>query len=192
MDQTDLLRKFVGSFENLDRMYCFKETDPVAYELRTGEVDEYGEFRWRVRNSPTDPNLLDAVYSKLPARFPPLYQQLVLSYRWAQVDLQNFSLLANPPGMDLQGLFREISKDKGLWEALIPAGYIQFGRGPDMDYDPVCFEIKSRTKKKDYRIVKIDHEQILCNSRIKVVTELGPSFEHLVHQTIELAARLET
>ena len=81
----------------------------------------------------------------------------------------------------------EIEKDKGLWESLIPAGYIQFGKGPDIDYDPICFDIKSRTKRNDYRIVKIDHEEILCNYRLKVVAELAPSFEELVRLTIERA-----
>ena len=56
-----------------------------------------------------------------------------------------------------------------------------------MDYDPVCFDIRSRTKSKDYRIVKIDHEEILCNHRVKVVAELAPSFERLMLQTIERA-----
>jgi hypothetical protein len=73
--------------------------------------------------------------------------------------------------------------DPGLWNALIPAGFIQFGKGPDVDYDPVCFDIRARTG--DCRIVKIDHEEILCNNRIKVVAELAPSFEKLVLTTIE-------
>jgi len=57
-----------------------------------------------------------------------------------------------------------------------------------MDYDPVCFEIKSRTQEGDYRIVKIDHEEILCNDRLKIVAELAPSFESLMRQTIRNAA----
>jgi len=61
-----------------------------------------------------------------------------------------------------------------------------------MDYDPVCFELKSRTKKKDYRIVKIDHEQILCHYRVKVVSEIASSFEELVLQTIDHADRLKS
>jgi hypothetical protein len=187
MDPTELLKKFVLSFEKLDEMYCFKETDEIAYSLRSGEPDEVGGCNWRVKEDVTEQKYLDAVYAKLPARFPPLYERLVLSYRWAQVDLQSLSLLANPPGTDLRGLLTQISRDKGLWESLIPAGYVQFGRGPDMDYDPVCFELKSRTNKKDYRIVKIDHEQILCNSRVKVVAEIAPNFEQLVLQTLEHA-----
>jgi hypothetical protein len=80
-----------------------------------------------------------------------------------------------------------MTKDEGLWEGLMAAGYIQFGLGPDMDSDPVCFDIKSETNRKDYRIVKIDHGEILCNYRVKVVKEIAPSFRHLVLQTIERA-----
>ena len=149
-------------------------------------------MRWRPAKTASSPGLLDPLYAKLPARFPLLYERLVLSYGWAEVDLQSFRLLANPPGPDLSGLLAEVEKDKGLTESLIPAGYIKFGKGTDLDYDPVCFDIKSRTKRKDYRIVKIDHEEILCNYRVKVVAELAPSFEQLVRQTIEHARTLPT
>jgi hypothetical protein len=129
------------------------------------------------------------VYAKLPAHFPRLFELLVLSYRWAEIDLGTYRLLANPPGSDLTGLLRQISKDPSLWEALLPAGFMQFGMGPDMDYDPVCFDIKTRKQGGDCRIVKIDHEEILCNNRVKVVSELAPSFYQLVLQTIERAKK---
>lgn len=133
-----------------------------------------------------DPTALNPIYAKLPARFPPLYEQLVLSYRWARVDLQTFTLLENPPREGFEGLLSIIMRDNGIWTELTKNRYLQFGRGADMDDDPVCFEIKSR-KNRDYRIVKIDHEEILCNYRIKVVSEIAPSFRALVPQTIERA-----
>jgi hypothetical protein len=37
--------------------------------------------------------------------------------------------------------------------------------------------------------VKIDHEDILCNSRVKVVAELASSFEDLVRRTISEAEK---
>jgi hypothetical protein len=187
MPEPDLLEQFVATFEKFDDMSSSRELDPVAWDLKILEPDEYGSIEWRPVRISTDPRLLDPLYAKLPARLPPLYEKLVLSYRWAQVYLPSFSLLANPPGPDLSCLLKEITKDKGLWESLAPAGYLQFGRGPDGDYDPVCFDLKSRTKRKDYRIVKIDHEEILCNYRVKVVAELAPSFEQLVRETIERA-----
>ena len=186
-DHAELIDKFIASFEvvaeNLD---VFKTIDSIAAPLAVGPTNEYGQRRWRPIKVQTDLTALDPVYAKLPARFPPLYEQLVLSYRWADVDLQKFTLLANPPGDELSGSLQKIMKAKGLWETLIPNGYIQFGKGSDMDYDPVCFDISSR-KNRDYRIVKIDHEEILCNYRIKVVSEIAPSFRALVLQTIERA-----
>jgi hypothetical protein len=187
MPEANLLEQFVATFEKFDDMSTAQELDPVAWELKVGEPDEYGFIEWRPAKISTDPKLLDPLYAKLPARFPPLYEQLVLSYRWAEIHLQSFTLLANPPGADLGGLLAEIQRDKGLTESLIPAGYIKFAKGPDMDYDPVCFDLKNRTKDKDYRIVKIDHEEILCNWRVKVVAELAPSFEQLMIQTIAQA-----
>jgi hypothetical protein len=187
MKPTNLLEHFVATFEKLDDMSSTQRSDPAAWELRVVESDEHGQIEWRPAKTPADPRLLDPLYAKLPARFPPLYEQLVLSYRWAQVDLRSFRLLANPPGPDLSCLFKEMTGDDALWESLAPAGYVQFGRGPGVDYDPVCFDTKHRTKRKDCRIVKIDHEEILCNYRVKVVAELAPSFEQLVAITIEQA-----
>jgi hypothetical protein len=95
--------------------------------------------------------------------------------------------MPNPPGPDLEGFFWGISKDPGLWEALIPAGFLRFGKGPDMNYDAVCFDMNSRRKNGEMRVVKIDSEEILCNYRIQVVAELAQSFEDLVLGTIEAA-----
>jgi hypothetical protein len=192
MEKTDLLEQFIACFSKFDEMKgASRELDPIAWELRSGDPDEYGWFDWRPAKTNTSPALLDPLYAKLPARFPPLYEQLVLSYRWAKVDLGSFRLMANPPGADLNRLLDQIMEDNNLQESLVPAGYLQFGQGLDVDYDPVCFDIKSRTKGKDYRIVKIDHEEILRNYRIQVVAELATSFEQLVRQTIERARSQE-
>ena len=87
------------------------------------------------------------------------------------------------------GLLHEISKDKVLSTCLLKNGYIPFGKGPDIDYDPVCFDLKSRKKNREFTIVKLDHEEILCNGRTKVVAELAPTFEQLVRKTIEASSR---
>lgn len=181
-----LVERFVASFEKLDEMTAW-DHDTVASQLAVGDADQFGYKRWKPTSVDTRPELLEPIYSKLPARFPPLFERLVLSYRWAQIDLQSCRLLANPPGPDLNGLFEQMSRDAILWGSLLRAGYIRFGMGTDVDYDPVCFDISSRKKNRDCRIVKIDHEQILCNDRVKVVGEIAPSFEHLVVRTIDQA-----
>jgi len=183
----DLLEQFVSAFGKFAEMAEFVNIHPIVAELAVGEPNEWGQVIWKPSKVKTAREQLDPVYDKLPARFPPLFEHLVLSYRWAEVDLQLCTLLANPPGSDLSRLFEPISKAKELADVLHPAGYIQFAKGPDMDFDPVCFDIKSRKKNGDCRVVKIDHEEILCNNRIKVVADLAPTFEELVRRTIRRA-----
>jgi hypothetical protein len=186
-DAGDLLAQFVASFGKLDLMDEYVEIQPVVAELAVDEPNEWGQVHWQPSKIITAKESLNPLYDKLPARFPPLFERLVLSYRWAEIDLQLFTLLANPPVPDLSRFFEQISKGPALWAALIAAGYLQFAKGPDMDYDPVCFDIKSRRKNGDCRIVKIDHEEILCNNRVKVVAQLAASFEDLVKDTIRKA-----
>jgi hypothetical protein len=184
-----LVERFVGCFSKLDEMTTNEVTDPIAWGLSVGEPDIYGCKRWQPIRIDTPRAALEAIYAKLPARFPPLYEHMILYYRWAEVDLQLYRLLPNPPGPGLTGLLMEMSKDRGLWNCLLPAGYVQFGKGSDADYDPVCFDYTTRKKNRECRIVKIDHEQILCNERVRVVSELAPTFESFVVSTIDLANR---
>jgi len=93
----------------------------------------------------------------------------VLAYRWGDVDLGFYRLLGNPSGTDLSGLLNRLLKHKFLSNFfLLKNGYMPFGRGPDIDYDPVCFNLKSREKTGEFAIVKLDHEEILCNGANKI------------------------
>lgn len=181
-----LVERFITSFQKLDEMTAW-DHDSVTQQLAVGDPNLYGFRRWLPAKVDTEKEKLEPIYSRLPARFPPLFELLVLSYRWAEVDLQLCRLVANPPGPDLNGLFGEMSKDKFLWECLLRGGYVRFGMGTDVDYDPVCFDISSRKKNRDCRIVKMDHEEILCNNRLKVIAELAPSFEDLALRVINRA-----
>ena len=60
---------------------------------------------------------------------------------------------------------------------------MQFGRGSDVDYDPVCFDM-SNPRGDDYRIVKLDHEEILMEDRLVEVAELAPSFRDLIERVV--------
>jgi hypothetical protein len=185
----DLLSTYVDSFGKLDDLAFSPDGDRIAAALTSEEPDQRGMSRWKPHRTDTDVSALEMLYAKLPARFPRLFERLLLTYRWAEVDLETYRLLPNPPGSDLQGFFREMSRDNGLWDALVPAGFLQLGRGPDIDYDPVCFDISSRQNNREMRIVKIDHEEILCNRRIKVVAELAENVFELLQNTIALAGK---
>jgi len=173
----------------LDGLSVEENLGEHASVFSTGEKNKFGGTVWRPILQTTDATMLNPLYAKLPARFPRLYEKLLLTYRWAEVDLGCYRLFGNPLGTDFLGLLHEISKDKVLSTCLLKNGYIPFGKGPDIDYDPVCFDLKSRKKNREFTIVKLDHEEILCNERTRVVAELAPTFEQLVRKTIEAASR---
>jgi hypothetical protein len=184
-----LLERFVSSFEKLGPLVLDEAFDYEAWKLKQVPPGKTGCERWAPVKCETDRRYLDALYGKLPARFPPLYELLVLTYRWEEVDIRRCTLMANPAGPNLDGLFLQMSRDATLWTQLSRSGYIPFGKGSGGDYDPVCFDLKTRKKSSDCRVVKINHEEVLCNNRIKVVDEIAPSFEALVLQTINLAEK---
>ena len=185
-----LLDQFVACWRKLDGFDLRESIDDLSFNLPPDSPLRAQHHYWRPMRLATDQSMLEAVYAKLPARFPPLYELLVLSYRWLEVDLQLYRLHANPPGPGLSGLLGRILKGEFLSGFLLKNGFIPFGKGTDMDYDQVCFDLTRRMKNGEFEIVKLDHEEILCNERIRVVARLAPSFEQLVRQTIEAAAQL--
>lgn len=64
-------------------------------------------------------------------------------------------------------------------------GLIQFARPLDWNYDPVCFDAGFRAKNREFPIVRIDHEEILCNNRIRVKERLSDSFLALVLEFLD-------
>jgi hypothetical protein len=101
----ELIEKFIASFEFVAKPRLFRRS------------------RWRCRKASCDTREgLWPQTAKLPARFPPLYEELILSHRWADVEFQDFTLLANPPSEGLTALLQRMASDKGLWETLIPNG----------------------------------------------------------------------
>ena len=183
-----LVEQFVACWERLDGFNIIENLDDAASQFSTGETNEFDK-KWRPFRQKSSPDMLDSLYAKIPARFPPLYEQLVLAYRWPEVDLGSYRLVGNPVGPDLSGLLQNMLRDKFLSTFLLKNGYMPFGKGPDMDYDPVCFDLTSGKKSREFAIAKLDHEEILCNERIKVVAHLAPTFEQLVLNTIETARR---
>jgi len=122
-DDELLLPRFVGTYEKLDDPTVW-ETDPISQQLAVGAPDGYGFDKWRPFQVNAASSLLEPLYAKLPARFPKLFEFLILSYRWAEVDLMTYRLPAHSPGPDLAGLLEQMSKDPAIWGAPLPAGYI--------------------------------------------------------------------
>lgn len=125
--------------------------------------------------APGDRSALESIYARIGARFPALYEHLVLHYRWEAADLSEFELLANPGPEEL---FGQLFYDSHFAECLIPAGLVPFARPAGGSYDPICFHL-ARRRGHDCSVVRVDHENILSRVRVGRLVEVAPSFRGL-------------
>lgn len=159
-DDVTLLTKFVQSFSE-DGGASMHEGDLVTPQM-------------------TESSALEAIYTIIPARFPSLFEKLLLSFRWYGADTGLFRIFPNPPGEDLSQFLSNMQRDQAMFEFCLQNGFVLFGLGPDLRHDAVCFDVRKSVHGRKYPVVKLDHEQILCNSRIKILENLAKNFDDLV------------
>jgi hypothetical protein len=127
--------------------------------------------------------LLNDFESLLPKRLPQSFASFLSRYSFPQFDVGRISLFAWES--ESNEFHAEALATKGsLSELMLPAGYVQIGRPAGGNFDAVCFDLNTSKQNREYRIVQIDHEDILCKWRVTVVGELWPSFRALVERAL--------
>lgn len=117
--------------------------------------------------------------SKLPTRLPPSSESLLSRYSFASFEASGISFFGWGPTS--AEFFEVASPLKGsLSEFLLPAGYFQIGQPDTGSFDAICFDLSTQKQNREYRIVLADHEEVLCNSRVKIRSELWPSFRNFL------------
>jgi len=193
MSDHRLLERFVAAFEKLDDLTVWGDDQLIPAELDAGTDDsQRANRKWKPAAVETERAALTAIYEHLPASFPPLYEDLILSYRWLDVELDGFaSLFANASGPAFSGLFSRMTAVRAFVEVLFPLGLIPFGHGTGDNYDPVCFATARRHRRHgDCPIVQVEHESVLCNLRIGKSWEIAESFRSFVEGVLEKAENL--
>ena len=120
---------------------------------------------------------------KLPKRLPQSFSSFLSRYSFPAFDVLGVTLYAWD--CDSNPYIEEASAPKNsLSEFLIPAGFVQIGRTDVGGFDAICFDWNKPVQNREYRVVQVDHEDILCNSKVRIVSELWPSFIKLVQETL--------
>jgi hypothetical protein len=119
---------------------------------------------------------LEDLETLLTKRLPPSFGSLLSRYSFPAFDAFGISFFGWGPAST--ELLEVASPPKGsLSEALLPAGYFQIGRPDTGSFDAICFDMNTKAQNREYRIVLADHEETLRNSRVRIRSELWPSFQ---------------
>ena len=122
------------------------------------------------------PVWLNELEAKLPFQVPHLLHSLLSRYEFEPFDIHGIELFGNAgESSEPDHILSRLFSDKALTEALFHAGLFQIGRPSTGSYDPVCIEPASKVA--GGQVVLLDHEQILCNSRVVVSKVLFPSLK---------------
>lgn len=119
---------------------------------------------------------IDALESRLPKRFPASFRSLLTRYSFSAFDAGLLSFFSNLGDDSHEELNVAIFKDRIVANTTLRAGYIQFARPVDGNYDPICFDANHSSKNREFPIVRLDHEAILCRDRIQIAGKLADSF----------------
>src|SRR5215469_8736506 len=120
---------------------------------------------------------------KLPKRMPQSFESFLSRYSFPTFDVLGITLFEWES--DANKYIVEASAGKNsLSELLIPAGYVQIGRPDTGDFDAICFDLNRQAQNREYRVVQVDHEDILCNWKVRVTSELWPSFIKLAESAL--------
>jgi hypothetical protein len=188
---TNLIEKFVATLNHNGLEPLFARDVPC--ELRAEELTEVpGMYRWEI-SAASDNAWVIPLESRLPYPFPTMYRYLISQFKFAEFEIGPIMFLANT-GKD--EVFNELSR---VWandpfpNELLRYGFLQFGRQAGGGYDPVCFAMKDR-KRGDAPVVQLDHEEVLIRKRIRIQSEIAPSFSAFVQRVVagEVRSRKRT
>src|SRR5215469_13814586 len=140
------------------------------------------KFKVAIRSEDNSQRLRE-LESILMTRLPPSFESLLSRYSFAPFDASGISFFGWGPAS--AELFEVASPQKGsLSELLLPAGYFQIGRPDTGSFDAICFDLNTPKQNREYRIVLAEHEEVLSNCRVKIRSELWPSFRNFLETAV--------
>ena len=135
-------------------------------------VDPSGELFRRIGSAPW----VETLEAELPRRFPASFRSLVTRYAFPAFDAGGLSFFSNTGGDSRAELGVAIFRDDVIAGVTLGSGFIQFARPDDGSYDPVCFDATRAASNREFPLVRLDHEEILCRGGVRGLKVVAPSF----------------
>jgi hypothetical protein len=141
-------------------------------KLNGNAIESYGDIDW-----------VEIITNKLPTKYSPSFMSLISRYIFDDIEVGKLWLFANRGDQNWDELSHAIFRDSMIFNFTSSNGFLHFARPVDGSYDPVCFDIRNR-KKREYPVVRLDHESILISNKIEVIEILYPSLLELMNEYI--------
>jgi hypothetical protein len=180
---SELVERFVEKINAGTREPEFLESVPVPCRLpASGDEPLFSD--WRVVRS-HESSWIRELEQRAGLRFPSTFRELIGEYLFPRFECGPLSFYAvglseESPEFKFEELRGVIFKDAGLTDFLLPRKLFPFARPRTWDYDPICFDFREDPKAKDAPVIRVDHEAILCNDRLRISDHVAPSFRELL------------
>ena len=119
---------------------------------------------------------IESLEKLLPKRFPVSYGSLITRYSFSAFDAGGIHFFANTGDQSLDELSVAIFQDPHIAQMTHANGFILFARPEGGSYDPICFDTRRSANNREYPIVRLNHEDILCRNEIGSPTNVADSF----------------
>ncbi len=123
---------------------------------------------------------IDELERILPHRLPAVFRSLVGRYRFPPLTVGQVDLFGNMGTREPSELVVACMRDPGIWAVALRNGLLPIGRPSSGSYDPICLNLRGRTKSGDSSVVQVDHEGILVLGDIQVVRTVASGFVDLL------------
>jgi hypothetical protein len=171
---------FVAAVNSSAREILFLEEIPE--QCRRLEHEVGGMFDWRIVPAP-DAGWLSELEGDLPFRLPSTLRSLVERYLFPSFEAGPLTFFSVGNETDRLHEFRwAILGDRYMSPFLLKNGFVQFARPSGGHYDPVCFDFRASHRRREPSVVRIDHEEILCNERLHIVETVAPGLDVLLEE----------
>ena len=130
---------------------------------------------------------VDTIESLLPKRLPVSYRSLISRYAFSTFDADGILFFANTGDQSGDELAVALFNDRNIANVTLSNGYIQFARPDTGSYDPICFDARHSANNREYPIVRLDHENMLCRNEIGPATNIAASFYRFVYDFVRRA-----
>ncbi len=178
-NQQDLRLARVAAFVAAVNSSCRepKPLDCVPQRCRLPLAGRRGYCDWQIVPVTEDPAWRDWHHGPYP--WPLSFHILITRYQFPAFSCGPLEFYPVGLGSDNPDELRNARvRDPALVSVLWEHGYLPFARPEDGSYDPICFQCAAG----EPAVVRLDHEEVLCRSRIPVPQVLSPSFEQLLEE----------